>query len=480
MPYTIRKQKCKQSDGDAGSYALSYTDKEGKKHRACHTSKKKALGQIAAIEGQWEADEIDDKENVMTERLLREMVRRLLSERINTEQIIDAYQELESWRRPGAAVSVEDVEEYIGDENLNLDGEEALNNDKLNQNFNFYIDPKTGKSMMEPKWKESLTSPKTGTSSQVKGRRQSSVGVKFGSLNRWDDYNSTVPLAASTGGIGPGEERLADIFSGSVSGQSESFDLFFEKGTALAGKWEVKAPDASGQIRPGTEGIKAFRPINTKLNVIIDEITQFLSYPDIEELANSSGAGDLYKKIADFMGEGDSSASDGKKPKKTNLDLLQSGEITESRFEELLAAVEAVGDLKKKMQGNLLKVSVNNKKYQVSPLTMVKLSRLLGISDEETKGGVDAADAALALTNLNSSYYDDPKSLRALWDQTVDADSVFDLTGVILVTSSGFMPITRPYGENLKFARVTQGKPKFQTKIKGASGKKAWSPDNSD
>ena len=51
MPYNKRKQKCKQSDGDSGTYVLSYTDKKGKKHRACHTSKKKAQGQIAAIEG---------------------------------------------------------------------------------------------------------------------------------------------------------------------------------------------------------------------------------------------------------------------------------------------------------------------------------------------------------------------------------------------------------------------------------------------
>lgn len=61
MPYTIRKQKCKQSDGDSGNYTLSYTDKKGKKHRACHTSKKKAQGQIAAIEGPWESD-ISDEE----------------------------------------------------------------------------------------------------------------------------------------------------------------------------------------------------------------------------------------------------------------------------------------------------------------------------------------------------------------------------------------------------------------------------------
>jgi len=52
MPYTIRKRKCKQSDGDSGRFVLSYTDQKGKKHRACHTSKKKARGQIAAIEAE--------------------------------------------------------------------------------------------------------------------------------------------------------------------------------------------------------------------------------------------------------------------------------------------------------------------------------------------------------------------------------------------------------------------------------------------
>lgn|GEM_PF-4321035 len=50
MPYKIRKAKCKQSDGTPGNFVLSYTDKNGKDHSACHTSKKKAKGQIAAIE----------------------------------------------------------------------------------------------------------------------------------------------------------------------------------------------------------------------------------------------------------------------------------------------------------------------------------------------------------------------------------------------------------------------------------------------
>jgi hypothetical protein len=51
VPYTIDKKKCKQSDGDSGTHVLSYTDGKGKDHDNCHTSKKGAQGQIAAIEG---------------------------------------------------------------------------------------------------------------------------------------------------------------------------------------------------------------------------------------------------------------------------------------------------------------------------------------------------------------------------------------------------------------------------------------------
>jgi len=50
MPYNIRKANCKQTDGDRGSYVLSYTDNKGKRHSNCHTSRRKAKAQIAAIE----------------------------------------------------------------------------------------------------------------------------------------------------------------------------------------------------------------------------------------------------------------------------------------------------------------------------------------------------------------------------------------------------------------------------------------------
>jgi hypothetical protein len=50
MPYRVRKQDCRQSSGKKGKYVLSYKDKKGKHHSNCHTSKKRAQGQIAAIE----------------------------------------------------------------------------------------------------------------------------------------------------------------------------------------------------------------------------------------------------------------------------------------------------------------------------------------------------------------------------------------------------------------------------------------------
>ncbi len=60
MPYSIRKAKCKQTDGDRGNFVLSYTDEKGKKHRNCHTSRKGAKGQIAAIEMDESVDRIDE------------------------------------------------------------------------------------------------------------------------------------------------------------------------------------------------------------------------------------------------------------------------------------------------------------------------------------------------------------------------------------------------------------------------------------
>jgi len=70
MPYTIKKRKCRQSSGKKGNYVLSYTDKNGKRHSNCHTSKKRARGQIAAIEA---------------ESVVRDLVAEIITEELDWE-----------------------------------------------------------------------------------------------------------------------------------------------------------------------------------------------------------------------------------------------------------------------------------------------------------------------------------------------------------------------------------------------------------
>ena len=97
MPYRIRKQKCTRSDGTKGQYVLKYKpkkktkkkkDSEGFVKAGCHTSKKKAHGQRAAIEGGPissgavpDGEElIEERDLQLTEAELRKLVRRLLTQ----------------------------------------------------------------------------------------------------------------------------------------------------------------------------------------------------------------------------------------------------------------------------------------------------------------------------------------------------------------------------------------------------------------
>ena len=95
MPYRVRKQACTRSDGKKGSYVLKYKpksktskkkDSEGFVKAGCHTSKKGANAQRAAIEGgPREADEAIEVDSGILEELeeinetvLRNYIRKIL------------------------------------------------------------------------------------------------------------------------------------------------------------------------------------------------------------------------------------------------------------------------------------------------------------------------------------------------------------------------------------------------------------------
>ena len=90
MPYTIRKQDCKRSDGKSGKYVLKYKpkkptkkkkDSEGFVKAGCHPSKKSANSQRAAIEGGPREGQDHPEETIMSESSLRKIIK---------EQILEA------------------------------------------------------------------------------------------------------------------------------------------------------------------------------------------------------------------------------------------------------------------------------------------------------------------------------------------------------------------------------------------------------
>lgn len=82
MPYSIKKEKCKQSDGDSGTYRLRYTDKKGKKHSSCHSSKKNAQSSIAAIEMRETTMNRNDVLDFQADTLIRQIVGHVISEAV--------------------------------------------------------------------------------------------------------------------------------------------------------------------------------------------------------------------------------------------------------------------------------------------------------------------------------------------------------------------------------------------------------------
>ena len=113
MPYTVRKQKCKRSDGKSGNYVLKYKPKKATKKKkdsegfvkaGCHTSKKNANAQRAAIEGgPRESIDKDNLENyyslgksqVINEKRLREIIREQLTKIASSSGVLKEEKEKE-------------------------------------------------------------------------------------------------------------------------------------------------------------------------------------------------------------------------------------------------------------------------------------------------------------------------------------------------------------------------------------------------
>lgn len=114
MPYNKRKQKCKQSDGDRGNYVLSYTDKKGKKHRACHTSKKKMQGQIAAIEAESDSTEGQQIQEATLRLLIREILQSHTFEPVVGDHVENVNPGCKHFGSEGIVVTLKQLPDDVG------------------------------------------------------------------------------------------------------------------------------------------------------------------------------------------------------------------------------------------------------------------------------------------------------------------------------------------------------------------------------
>ena len=118
MPYRVQKQSCTRSDGKKGKYVLKYKPKSPTKKKkdsqgfvkaGCHTSKKKADGQRAAIE----ASSYVRPGQVIKE--LRRLIRSIIKESIKDLHTDLQNEILELGRKYGGEIVVQDVVDYLVD-----------------------------------------------------------------------------------------------------------------------------------------------------------------------------------------------------------------------------------------------------------------------------------------------------------------------------------------------------------------------------
>lgn len=296
---------------------------------------------------------------------------------------------------------------------------------------------------------------------------------KNGKKNLWVDFQNLygdIPYESTKTGIGPGEERLAKILGGAVQGPNSSFDLGIldPGGKTIVERWEVKEPDASGQIRPGTEGLKFANKVSTMISNVVSEMREFIDDMSTGEKMPIDSLGSslaLYEEVKNFLDTVPTKLSP-----KSNEELLTSGEITKVSFDELLRQVTNVQRIVKNLQSEVLEFDVDGKTFKVSPVKMLKISRLLGLTDDETKEKLgDVTEVALALSSLSNPAFENPSILLEKWNE-MRASNVFgNSDGVILVDREGFTFIPASILDSkLSFVRISQGRPRFSTKASTA------------
>jgi hypothetical protein len=266
----------------------------------------------------------------------------------------------------------------------------------------------------------------------------------------WPEESKHVDFTSVMKGIGDGEQRLAFIFGGSIMGGSKSYDLVIRG----SGRWEVKDLTAGNSIRPCTQGTRAYLNVYTRLASAVKEIRDFVAEASKSECLSSLSERD--RKVISYV-------SDYLAANYTNL--VESGEISKTRFIELKKVVTYVSNFKEKRESDLVHDLLTNDYFVegIDHETYVSIAKVLAKTDSFVASKFDKVD--FALDNLRDPMFNDPEELVKLVN-SIKATNIFGVhaDGLILVHKDrGFFVV--PYDrmdETVVFDQVTQGKPKFK------------------
>lgn len=266
----------------------------------------------------------------------------------------------------------------------------------------------------------------------------------------WPEESKHVDFISVMKGIGDGEQRLAFLFGGSIMGGSKSYDIVIRG----SGRWEVKDLTAGNSIRPCTQGTRMYLNVYNRLANAVKEMRDFLNEVFTLECVSNLSQRDL--KMLTYV-------NDYLSANYTNL--VESGEISKTRFVELKKVVTFVSIFKQKRESDVVHDLLTNDYFVegIDHRTYISIAKQLSKTDQFVASRFDKVD--LALDNLHDPMFDDPDELVKLVN-SIKATAIFGVhaDGLILVhKDKGFFVISHEKMDTtVVFDQVTQGKPKFK------------------
>lgn len=270
----------------------------------------------------------------------------------------------------------------------------------------------------------------------------------------WPEEAKSVDFVSVMKGFGDGEQRIAFIFGGSMMGGNKSYDVLIRG----HGKWEVKDLTNDNEIRPGTQGTRAYSVVQTRIISAFIEMSKFIEDAFLNDSLECATVRErrTLMYIRDFVN--------------ANYALIvEAGEVSKSRFLELRKVVTYVSQFKQKRESDVVHALLTDDFFieDLDHRTYVSIAKQLAKSNNVVAARFDRMD--LALENLKDEMFDDPDELVKLVE-TIKPSNIFGThaDGLILVhREQGFIVLDNHVMDDvIVFDQITQSKPKFKLALK--------------